>query len=79
MRARRLPAGRRLLYAAGSPLLLPLFLFRIARSVAKRPGYGYFPAFAKTLPLLFLFLSIWAAAEFTGYVAGEGDSSWKVV
>ena len=79
MRVRGVPAGRRLLYAAGSPLLLPLFLFRIARSVARRPGYGYFPAFVKSLPLLLLFLSIRAAAEFTGYVAGEGDSSWKVV
>ena len=36
-------------------------------------------SFGILFPLLFLFLSIWAAAEFTGYVAGEGDSSRKVV
>ena len=42
-------------------------------------GHGYWPAFFKSLPLLLVFLSIWTAAEFVGYLAGEGDSSRKVV
>jgi GT2 family glycosyltransferase len=79
MRARDFPTPRRLLYAAASPLLLPLLTFRIVRRIAARPGHGYWPAFFKSLPLLLVFLSVWTGAEFVGYLAGEGDSSRKVV
>jgi GT2 family glycosyltransferase len=79
MRVRDFPIGKRLFYAAASPLLLPLLTFRIVRRIAARPGQGYGPAFWKSLPLLLVFLSIWAVAEFVGYLAGEGDSSRKVV
>ena len=79
MRVRDFSAGKKLFYAAASPVLLPLLMGRILRRIAARPGHGYWPAFFKSLPLLLVFLSIWTAAEFVGYLAGEGDSSRKVV
>jgi glycosyltransferase involved in cell wall biosynthesis len=79
MRVRGFPVWKRLLYAAASPLLLPLLTYRVVRRVAARPGNGYGPALARCFPLLLFFLSIWTVAEFVGYAFGEGGSSLKVV
>jgi GT2 family glycosyltransferase len=79
MRVRSFPAWKRLLYAAASPLLLPLLTTRVVKRVLARPGHGYEAALIKSFPLLLFFLSIWTVAEFVGYAWGEGDSSLKVV
>ena len=79
MRVRGFSLGRRLFYAAASPLLLPLLTYRVVRRVRARPGFGYGAALVKCFPLLLFFLSIWTVAEFVGYAFGEGDSSLKVV
>jgi GT2 family glycosyltransferase len=79
MRVRDFSTAKRLLYAAASPLLLPLLTARVVRRVLARPGNGYLAALIKCFPLLLLFLSIWTVAEFVGYAWGEGNSSLKVV
>jgi hypothetical protein len=64
--------ARRVLYALGSPLLVPLTVTRIARNVsAKRACVS---PFARSLPLIVLYSSVWAAGEAFGYVAGGGRS-----
>jgi Glycosyl transferase family 2 len=79
MRIRGLPWSRRIVYIAGSPLLLPLLTLRVVRRVASRPGYGYLRGLARCFPLLLFFLSVWTAAEFVGYAFGEGNSTLQIV
>lgn len=79
MRIRGLPWSRRIVYIAGSPLLLPLLTVRVVRRIASRPGYGYWGGLARCFPLLLFFLSVWTAAEFVGYAFGEGNSTLKIV
>jgi len=79
MRIRGLPWSRRIVYIAGSPLLLPLLTLRVVRRVASRPGYGYLLGLARCFPLLLFFLSVWTAAEFVGYAFGEGNSTLQIV
>ncbi|MGH9441817.1 MAG: glycosyltransferase [Thermoanaerobaculia bacterium] len=79
MRARSFSLARRLLFVAGSPLLLPLLTVRVLRRVASRRGHGYGRGLARSLPLLLFFLGVWTAAEFVGYLVGEGDSTLKIV
>ncbi|MBM2821845.1 MAG: hypothetical protein HW413_591, partial [Thermoleophilia bacterium] len=68
--------ARRWLYAFGSPLLIPLSLWRIVRNVRARPGYG--PALRRAAPLVFVYSAIWAWGELVGYTLGGGRSILKV-
>lgn len=62
-----LPPGRRLAYAALSPVL-PIVLFhRMARTALQRGSFGTFAAAA---PLIALLLVTWSAGEGVGYLAG---------
>lgn len=67
---------RRWLYAAGSPLLLPLLYVRLARAViGKRRHLG---RFAAATPLVLVYLAVWAAGEAVGYALGGGQSILRV-
>ena len=67
---------KRLLYALGSPLLVPLAYARIARNVRLRPPYR--KAFRRATPLILVYTAIWAFGEAVGYVFGGGRSILKV-
>ena len=67
---------KRVLYALGSPLLVPLAYLRIARNVRARRAYGR--AFRRATPLVLLYTVVWAAGEAIGYVFGGGRSILKV-
>jgi len=67
---------RRLVYAAGSPLIVPLMLKRIVRNVRSKPRHGR--RFAQALPLILVYLGVWAAGEAAGYALGGGRSLLKV-
>ena len=67
---------RRVLYALGTPLLVPLAYARIARNVRKRPAYK--AAFRRATPLILVYTLVWAAGEAIGYVFGGGRSILKV-
>ena len=75
MRNARL-GGKRLLYALGSPLLVPLAYVRIAGHVRRRPGYGR--EFYRASPLVLLYAAVWAFGEAVGYVFGGGRSLLRV-
>lgn len=66
-RARSLPAWRRMIYAAATPVLPVVLARRIARAVdpAERPHFG------RALPATLAFLAAWAAGEATGYLFGH--------
>lgn len=67
---------KRMLYALGSPLLVPLAYSRIARNVRSRPAYR--SAFRRATPLILLYTLVWAFGEAVGYVFGGGRSILKV-
>ena len=67
---------KRILYALGSPLLVPLAYMRIARNVRTRPAYRR--AFRRATPLILLYTVVWAFGEAVGYVFGGGRSILKV-
>jgi hypothetical protein len=67
---------KRLLYALGSPLLVPLAYARILRNVKARPAYRR--SFRQATPLILLYTVVWAAGEAIGYVFGGGRSILKV-
>ena len=76
MRLADAPRWRRLLYAAGTPLL-PLVLFgRIAAAVARRRRH--WGVFLASAPVLAVFLGSWAWGEAVGALGGPGDSLGKV-
>ncbi len=68
--------ARRLVYAAGSPLIVPLMLKRIVRNVRAKPRHQR--RFAAATPLVLVYLVVWAAGEACGYVLGGGRSLLKV-
>ena len=68
--------SRRWVYAAGSPLIAPLMLWRISRNVARKPRHRR--QFAEAAPLMLGYLCVWAAGEAVGYVFGGGRSLLKV-
>jgi len=68
--------ARRLVFALGTPLLIPLLSWRIVRNVRSRPGYG--PAFRRAAPLVLVYTTIWAFGELVGYTLGGGKSILKV-
>jgi len=67
---------KRPLYALGSPLLVPLVSFRIARNVLRRRRHRRELALAS--PLVLVYVAVWAAGEAFGYVFGGGRSLLKV-
>lgn len=67
---------RRVVYFLGSPLLVPLLYFRIARNVFRRRTQRR-ELFAAT-PLLLLYLAVWSFGEAVGYAFGGGRSLLKV-
>jgi hypothetical protein len=68
--------ARRLIYAAGSPLIVPLMLKRIVRNVRAKPRHRR--RFAQATPLVVVYLGVWAAGEAVGYLLGGGRSLLKV-
>lgn len=75
MRNREL-GRRRLLYAVGSPLIVPLMYARIATNVRARGRYGRELALAT--PLILLYMAVWAVGEAIGYAVGGGRSLLRV-
>lgn len=75
-RAHRWPAWRRVVYAAGSPLIPAIRFRRLLRDLARTGAgaelrrYGYV--------LLVLALVVSAAGELVGYAAGSGDSMYAL-
>jgi glycosyltransferase involved in cell wall biosynthesis len=68
--------GRRVLYALGTPLLVPLTVWRIGRNVARRPRFK--GVFVRSLPLILTYATVWAAGESVGYTLGGGRSLLRV-
>jgi glycosyltransferase involved in cell wall biosynthesis len=66
----------RLAYATAAVALPPLLLSRIVARLAVRPQYR--APLAKSLPLLTVFVIVWAYGEIVGAVAGPGDSLSRV-
>jgi glycosyltransferase involved in cell wall biosynthesis len=76
MRGADLGGPKRLVYALGSPAIVPLLLARVARNVfGRKTARG---RFAVSLPLLLLYCSITAIGEAAGYLAGDGGSLLRV-
>ena len=66
----------RALYALGTPLLVPLVYYRMARNVfSRRRSRGQF---LLATPLILLYVTVWAFGELVGYVFGGGRSLLKV-
>jgi glycosyltransferase involved in cell wall biosynthesis len=63
---------QRVIRAVSTPLLPPLFAYRIFCTVLPKPRY-LVPLFVSQ-PLLFLFHCWWAIGEAYGYLVGPGDS-----
>jgi glycosyltransferase involved in cell wall biosynthesis len=68
--------SKRALYALGSPLLVPLVSSRIVRNVWRRRQHRRELLLA--VPLVVVYVTIWAAGEAFGYVFGGGRSLLKV-
>ena len=67
---------KRVVYLVGSPALIPLLYFRIARNVlSKRRHRG---EFLLATPLILLYVSVWAFGEAVGYGFGGGRSLLRV-
>lgn len=67
---------RRVVYIAGSPLIVPLMLKRIIRNVRAKPRHRR--RFAQAAPLIVVYLVVWAAGEAAGYLLGGGRSLLRV-
>jgi hypothetical protein len=64
--------ARRALYALGTPLLVPLLYYRMARNVFSRGRAR--GQFLLATPLIGLYVIVWAFGELVGYVLGGGRS-----
>ncbi len=67
---------KRVVYAGGAPLIVPLMLRRLLANVAAKPRHRR--RFYEALPLIVVYLAIWAAGEACGYVLGGGRSLLRV-
>lgn len=76
MRNGDLGVARRAVYAAGSPLLVPLLLRRVVRNVRLKQRHQRELVLA--LPLLVLYCVATAAGEVSGYLFGDRGSLLKV-
>ena len=68
--------AKRFLYALGTPLLVPLLYWRMARNVFSRSQQRW--QFVLATPLVLLYVSVWAVGEAVGYVFGGGRSLLRV-
>lgn len=68
--------GRRAVYAIGAPLIAPLMVWRIARTVLARGSHRR--DFALASPLIALYSAVWSLGEAIGYVFGGGRSLLRV-
>ena len=66
-RARSFSRGVRIAYAAGTPLLPFLLLFRIASRVLSNSGFA--GKFVKALPMIALLAAGWSLGELRGYLS----------
>lgn len=68
--------ARRIAYAIGSPLIAPVMLWRIARTVLARRGHvrDFFVA----SPLILFYSAVWSLGEAIGYIFGGGRSLLRV-
>lgn len=67
---------RRVAYCLGSPLLVPLLSWRIARNVLRKGRHH--DKLALAAPLILLYVVVTAAGEAVGYAAGGGGSLLRV-
>ena len=67
---------KRVVYALGAPLILPLMYARIARNVLARRRHRRELALAT--PLILLYMGVWAGGEAIGYAFGGGRSLLRV-
>ena len=67
---------KRWVYFGGSPLLVPLLYYRIARNVWRR--HGPVKEFVLATPLILLYVTVWTVGEAVGYAAGGGRSILRV-
>lgn len=67
---------RRVVYAIGSPALVPLLYVRIARNVLRKRRHRR--EFLLATPLVLLYVGVWAFGEAVGYTAGGGRSLLRV-
>jgi hypothetical protein len=75
-RVARWSLARRLLYAAGSPLIPFVWMSRTLRVVGWRERRREVPLL--TLPLMFLGTVIWALGECAGYLGAGGDAEVRM-
>jgi hypothetical protein len=68
--------SKRAIYALGTPVLVPLTIWRIGRNVSRRRGFS--GVFARSLPLITVYAAVWAAGESIGYAFGGGRSLLRV-
>jgi GT2 family glycosyltransferase len=76
MRTKQAPMLRRMIIAAATPLLPPLLLVRMYRSVMEKRRHV--KEFFLSLPLIFPFLISWAWGEAVGALLGPGASLERV-
>jgi GT2 family glycosyltransferase len=67
---------KRFVYLAGSPAILPLMYWRIARNVLRRGRKRR--ELAAATPLILLYMGVWVVGEAIGYAFGGGRSLLKV-
>ena len=67
---------KRALYCGGSPLLIPLVSYRIARNVIRNGRHTR--EFVRAAPLLAVYEAAWTVGEAVGYAFGGGRSLLKV-
>ena len=67
---------KRLLYALGSPALLPLLYGRIARNVLRKRRHR--DKLVLATPLILFYIGVWALGEAVGYALGGGRSLLRV-
>lgn len=67
---------RRVVYVLGSPLLIPLLYWRVARNVFRKHRYRL--EFVLGSPLLLLYVAVTAGGEAVGYAFGGGRSLLRV-
>ena len=67
---------RRIVYLLGSPALVPVLYFRIARNVLGKRTHRR--ELLTATPLIIVYLCTWALGEAVGYAFGGGRSILKV-
>ncbi len=75
-RSKAMPGSRRLAYLAAAPVVPFVLLARMTRRIWNK--HCHVEKFALSLPLLIPALTVYAAGEWVGYLAGPGDALSKV-